>query len=114
MPIDVRYAKKENRKRQRMRSAVSVKAHNSNKNHLPFCLQKCAMRKKWFDTAPEHWSTGYGTKEECEALFQVQYMFDEERLVDLESAFSSEYLRVSVPSWRSDDVSERLLFVFAR
>ena len=54
LPVDVRYAKKENRKRQRMSSAVSVKAHNSNIKHLPFCLQKCAMGKKWFDTAPEH------------------------------------------------------------
>ena len=114
LPMDERHAKKTLRKLQKMRSAVSIKAHKSDTTYLPFHLQKCAMRQKWFDTAPEHWSTGYGTKEECEALFQVQYMSDEERLVDLESTFSSEYLRVSVPSWRSDDVSKRLFYVFAR
>ena len=36
LPVDVYYAKKENRKRQRMRSTVSIKAHKSDKNHLPF------------------------------------------------------------------------------
>ena len=69
------------------------------------------MRQKCFNTAPEHLSTGYGAKEECDALFQLQYMSDEERLVDLESPFSSEYLCVSVPSWRSDEVSRRLFCV---
>ena len=69
------------------------------------------MRQKWFNTAPEHLSTGYGTKEECDALFQLEYMSDEERMVDFESTFSSEYLRVSVPSWRSEKVNGRLICV---
>ena len=63
------------------------------------------MRQKWFNTAPEHLSTGFGTKEECDVLFQLQYMSDEERMVDFESTFSSEYLRVSFPSWRSEKVN---------
>ena len=31
LPVDVHYAKKENRKHRRMRSAVSIKTHNSDK-----------------------------------------------------------------------------------
>ena len=31
LPVDVRYAKKESRRRQRMRSAVSIQTHNSDK-----------------------------------------------------------------------------------
>ena len=36
LPMDERYAKKTVRKLQKMRSAVSIKAHNSDKNYLPF------------------------------------------------------------------------------
>ncbi|KAI8350615.1 hypothetical protein EDC96DRAFT_546942 [Choanephora cucurbitarum] len=43
---------------------------------------KCAMRQKSYNTAPEHLSTGYGTKEECDALFQLEYMSDEERMMN--------------------------------
>ena len=69
------------------------------------------MRQTWFETASEHLSTGYGTKEECDALFQLQYMSDEERMVDFESTFSSEYLHVSVSSWRFEKVNGILICV---
>ncbi|KAI8327143.1 hypothetical protein EDC96DRAFT_580916, partial [Choanephora cucurbitarum] len=57
LSMNERYAKKIVRKSQKMRSA------------------KCATRQRWFNAALEHLSTGYGTQEKCEALFQMNDFF---------------------------------------